>query len=233
MTSGEGQPSDSVCLEVEGDGYARSLAGVERFDRDFGDRCQRPAATVHRPCPGWVQLGDLHGCGLLPATGPPGHDGSGAHGERAITFRRTDTTPLPFGEVREAGRVGEDVAGTTAGVDAFRYLGHLASCFVRSAADGAHQSVAEAGQVELAASLTLLPAMLGLSGRAIDRLHLPGLLQSQAPQTRHGLWWRWSRTVQRRPLLCGSAALLVLTLLAAPLFSMRLAFTDSATTPPP
>ena len=85
----------------------------------------------------------------------------------------------------------------------------------------------------MAASLTLLQAMLGLSGRAIDRLHLPGLLQSQAPQTRHGLWWRWSPTVQRRPLLCGSAALLVLTLLAAPLFAMRLAFTDSATTPPP
>ena len=31
----------------------------------------------------------------------------------------------------------------------------------------------------MAAALTLLPAMLGFSGRAIDRLHLPGLLQSR------------------------------------------------------
>ncbi len=32
----------------------------------------------------------------------------------------------------------------------------------------------------MAASLSLLPALLGFSGRAIDRPHLPGLLQSPA-----------------------------------------------------
>jgi RND superfamily putative drug exporter len=83
----------------------------------------------------------------------------------------------------------------------------------------------------MAASLTLLPAMLGFSGRAIDRLHLPGLLQSPASGTAHGFWWRWSRTVQRRPVLCGSAAVLVLAVLVIPLFSMRLAFTDSGNDP--
>ena len=83
----------------------------------------------------------------------------------------------------------------------------------------------------MAASLSLLPAMLGFSGRAIDRLHLPGLLQSAAPGTRRGFWWRWSRTVQRHPVLCGSAALLVLAVLVIPLFSMRLAFTDSGNDP--
>jgi putative drug exporter of the RND superfamily len=83
----------------------------------------------------------------------------------------------------------------------------------------------------MAASLSLLPAMLGFSGRAIDRLHLPGLLQSPAPGTRRGFWWRWSRTVQRRPVLCGATALLVLTLLVIPLFSMRLAFTDAGNDP--
>jgi RND superfamily putative drug exporter len=80
-------------------------------------------------------------------------------------------------------------------------------------------------------ALTLLPAMLGFSGRAVDRLHLPGLLQQSAPGTERGFWWRWSRTVQRRPVLCGSAALLVLVILAVPLFSMRLAFTDSGNDP--
>jgi putative drug exporter of the RND superfamily len=80
-------------------------------------------------------------------------------------------------------------------------------------------------------ALTLLPAMLGFSGRAVDRLHLPGLLHSTVPGAGRGFWWRWSRTVQRRPVLCGSAALLVLVGLAIPLFSMRLAFTDSGNDP--
>jgi RND superfamily putative drug exporter len=81
------------------------------------------------------------------------------------------------------------------------------------------------------AALSLLPAMLGFSGRAVDRLHVPGLLQSSAPGAERGFWWRWSRTVQRRPLLCGSGALLVLVIVAVPLFSMRLAFTDSGNDP--
>jgi RND superfamily putative drug exporter len=80
-------------------------------------------------------------------------------------------------------------------------------------------------------ALTLLPAMLGFSGRAIDRLHVPGLLQSPAPGAKRGFWWRWSRTVQRRPVLCGSVVLVVLVILAIPLFSMRLAFTDSGNDP--
>jgi RND superfamily putative drug exporter len=83
----------------------------------------------------------------------------------------------------------------------------------------------------MAASLSLLPAMLGFSGLAIDRLHLPGLLRSPAPGTRRGFWWRWSRTVQRRPVLCGSAVLLILTALVIPLFSMRQAFSDSGNDP--
>ena len=81
----------------------------------------------------------------------------------------------------------------------------------------------------MGAALSLLPAMLGFSGRAIDRLHLPGPRHASA--SRRGFWWRWSRTVQHRPVLCGSAALLVLVVLAIPLFSMRLAFTDAGNDP--
>jgi putative drug exporter of the RND superfamily len=83
----------------------------------------------------------------------------------------------------------------------------------------------------MAAALTLLPAMLGFSGRAVDRLHLPGLLRAPAPGSRRGFWWRWSRTVQRRPVWCGSVAMAILIALALPLFSMRLAFTDSGNDP--
>jgi RND superfamily putative drug exporter len=83
----------------------------------------------------------------------------------------------------------------------------------------------------MGAALSLLPALLGFSGRAIDRLHLPAPRHSSASVSPHGFWWRWSRTVQRRPVLCGSAALLVLGVLAIPLFSMRLAFTDAGNDP--
>jgi RND superfamily putative drug exporter len=98
----------------------------------------------------------------------------------------------------------------------------------------------------LAGALTLVPALLGFAGRAIDRLHIPGLLARPAPERGPGRiqngaagrsappgWaYRWSRTVQRRPWLCGSAALAVLVILAVPLLSMQLAFSDAGNDPP-
>ena len=83
----------------------------------------------------------------------------------------------------------------------------------------------------MAAALTLLPAMLGFSGRAIDRLHLPKLLQTGATPAPNSFWYRWSRAIQRRPWTSGILALLVLVALAVPLFSMRLAFTDASNDP--
>ncbi|HEX4010067.1 MAG TPA: MMPL family transporter [Solirubrobacteraceae bacterium] len=83
----------------------------------------------------------------------------------------------------------------------------------------------------MAGALTLLPAMLGFAGTAIDRLHVPGLLQTVKPGLERGFWWRWSRTVQRYPVRCGAVAFVVLVVLALPLFSMRLAFTDSGNDP--
>ncbi len=82
----------------------------------------------------------------------------------------------------------------------------------------------------LGGALTLLPALLGFSGRAIDRLHIPGLLARQSRSG--GFWVRWSQTVQRRPVICGLIALAVLVVLAVPLFSMRLAFSDASNDPP-
>ena len=81
------------------------------------------------------------------------------------------------------------------------------------------------------AAVTVLPAMLGFSGRAIDRLHVPGLLHSAAASQTRGFWYRWSRTVQRRPVIAGGVALAALVLLALPFFSMRLAFTDEGNDP--
>ena len=72
----------------------------------------------------------------------------------------------------------------------------------------------------------------GFAGEAIDRLHLPGLLQSGGPPSAGGFWYRWSRLIQRRAWLTGTAAVLALIVLAIPFFSMRLAFTDAGNDPP-
>ncbi len=83
----------------------------------------------------------------------------------------------------------------------------------------------------MAAALTLLPAMLGYAGRAIDRMHVPRLLQTGATPSPDSFWFRWSRMIQRRAWVSGSLALLILLTLAIPLFSMRLAFTDAGNDP--
>lgn len=94
--------------------------------------------------------------------------------------------------------------------------------FIRGEAIG----VIAAVLLVMLAAVTVLPAMLGFSGLAIDKLHVPGLLHSAGQPHPRSFWYRWSRTVQRRPLIAGGAALVVLLLLAVPFFSMRLAFTD-------
>ncbi len=99
--------------------------------------------------------------------------------------------------------------------------------FMRGLAVGAISAVV----LVMLAATTLLPAMLGFSGRAIDKLHVPGLLQSASEPAERGFWYRWSRTVQRRPLLAALGALLCLLVLIVPFFSMRLAFTDAGNDP--
>jgi RND superfamily putative drug exporter len=82
----------------------------------------------------------------------------------------------------------------------------------------------------LTAALTLLPALLGFVGRNIDRLHLPGLVVRPATAG-HGFWYRWSQMVQRRPWLYGSVALAILLVLAIPVLSLRMAFSDAGNDP--
>jgi RND superfamily putative drug exporter len=82
----------------------------------------------------------------------------------------------------------------------------------------------------LTAALTLLPALLGFVGRNIDRLHLPGLVVRPATAG-HGFWYGWSRMVQRRPWLYGSATLVTLLVLAIPVLSLRMAFSDAGNDP--
>jgi RND superfamily putative drug exporter len=86
----------------------------------------------------------------------------------------------------------------------------------------------------LAAAVTLLPAMLGFCGHAIDKLRLPGLKVRQGGEDGKqagGFWVRWSRTVQRHPVVGGIAAVAVLVIIGLPLFSMRQAFSDAGNNP--
>ncbi|MBC6460256.1 MMPL family transporter [Actinomadura sp. HBU206391] len=76
------------------------------------------------------------------------------------------------------------------------------------------------------ASITLLPALFGFTGRGIDRLRVPRLGRAGRP-----LVDRWAGAVQRRPLVAASAAATVLLVLAAPAVAMRLSFPDSSTQP--
>jgi RND superfamily putative drug exporter len=77
------------------------------------------------------------------------------------------------------------------------------------------------------AALTLLPAVLSKLGSGIDRLDPFRLRHRQ--KTRVGFWERWAEFVQRRPWLCGLAALAVLLVLASPILSLRLGATDAGT----
>ena len=43
----------------------------------------------------------------------------------------------------------------------------------------------------------------------------------------HSVWWRWSRVIQRRPWVSLIASVAVLGLLSAPMFSLRLGFSDN------
>ena len=83
----------------------------------------------------------------------------------------------------------------------------------------------------LTGSLTLLPGLLGFAGRAIDRFRVPGIRAEPTPGP-HSPWYRWSRVVQRHPVVSGLSALAVLLVLALPLFSIQMLFTDAGNDPP-
>lgn len=70
----------------------------------------------------------------------------------------------------------------------------------------------------LAASLTLLPAVLGKLGDRVDALALPWV---HAGEHRSARFAAWGRLLWRRPLLFGSGALAILLLLALPVIGLK------------
>ncbi|HVL06542.1 MAG TPA: MMPL family transporter [Acidimicrobiales bacterium] len=82
--------------------------------------------------------------------------------------------------------------------------------------------------VAVVAAVTLVPAVLGITGRRIDSLHIG---RRRTPSTAGGLWARWARFVQHRPAAVAGAGLVVLLLMAAPALVMRLGFADQGNDP--
>ena len=82
----------------------------------------------------------------------------------------------------------------------------------------------------MVASVTLLPALLGFVGRNIDKFGLPHRKRPEGDIRESG-WTRWSHVIQRRPWPAAIIGLLVLLILAIPLLSMRLGFTDAGNRP--
>ena len=86
--------------------------------------------------------------------------------------------------------------------------------------------------ITMAASVTLLPAMLGFAGRNIDKFHVPTLRRpASAASVRGGFWFRWSRTIQRRPWPFAVGALAVLLVVAFPVTRLKLGFPDAGNDP--
>ena len=96
---------------------------------------------------------------------------------------------------------------------------------------GAAIAAALAVLFTMIAALTLLPALLTIAGKRVDRLRIPGLgkrVSSTAEDTR---WFRWSREIQRRPVLSAVLSGGLLLLLCVPTLSLRLGSNDAGTDP--
>ncbi len=91
------------------------------------------------------------------------------------------------------------------------------------------------------ASLTLLPAMLGVLGPRVfgrrERRRLASGEQAETAEGAHGtedkrgLWRRWAGSVERRPRSLALLAMLLMLLLAVPMLSLRLGAADSGNDP--
>jgi RND superfamily putative drug exporter len=82
------------------------------------------------------------------------------------------------------------------------------------------------------AALTLLPALLTVAGHWVYRLRIPGLGKHNTSTDENSRWFRWSREIQKRPVLSAALSGGLLLLLCVPTLSLRLGTNDAGTEPP-
>jgi RND superfamily putative drug exporter len=81
------------------------------------------------------------------------------------------------------------------------------------------------------AALTLLPALLTIAGRRVDRLRIPGLGKREPSTAEDTRWFRWSLEIQKRPVLSAVLSGALLLALCIPTLSLRLGSNDAGTDP--
>jgi RND superfamily putative drug exporter len=127
--------------------------------------------------------------------------------------------PVPDAIVRSVASSGRAVALSGATV-----IVALAGMFLvniqafRSMAIGSMSVVA----VAVLAAVTLLPAVLAVAGRGVDRLRVPFLKGAATVGSDRGFWHRWALAVMRRPWTFLAASLAILLTLAIPFTALRL-----------
>jgi RND superfamily putative drug exporter len=83
--------------------------------------------------------------------------------------------------------------------------------------------------VAVLASMTLLPALLGLCGDGIERLRIG---RDKRPMLGHSSFWQaWGQRLARRPGAFALVSVLLLLTLASPVRSLELGLTDQASAP--
>jgi RND superfamily putative drug exporter len=82
--------------------------------------------------------------------------------------------------------------------------------------------------VVLAASLSLLPALLSVVGRRVGEV---GRARAVQTASRPGFWTRWVESIQRRPVVAAVAATAIMLALAAPVLGLRLGASDAGNDP--
>ncbi|MER5180319.1 MMPL family transporter [Streptomyces sp. NPDC002896] len=134
----------------------------------------------------------------------------------------------------EAGRKALDAAGRTvffAGCTVIIALLGLVALGLGSL-QGVALALALTVLTTMAASLILLPALLALFGKRIQRHVLKHAAKSEAKGKVEGRRWRaLAAAVQRRPLPALLAAVIALLALSAPALGMRLGFADAGNDP--
>ena len=78
--------------------------------------------------------------------------------------------------------------------------------------------------VSVAVAIFLMPAVLALVGRSVLRWRIPGL--GRRTEGQNAFWWRWGRTVQRRPAPVAAVLVVLLAVVSIPYFDMQLGLSD-------
>ncbi|WP_199546449.1 MMPL family transporter [Streptomyces sp. N35] len=144
-----------------------------------------------------------------------------------LIFSRYRSELLRGAEPEQATRSALDAAGRTvffAGCTVIIALMGLVALGLGSL-QGVALAVALTVLVTMAASLTLLPALLGVFGRRIQRQVTKRA--AKAKRVEGTGWRRWASGVQRRPWVALLVSVVALGALAAPAADMRLGFADA------